>query len=62
VSRRTAAWLGWTLCLLSVGLAASTLLLAFLNGRTTGEILIDEGLLPVAILVVAFSVVGASLP
>jgi hypothetical protein len=59
VSRRTAAWLGWTLCLLSVGLAASTLLLAFLNGRTTGEILIDEGLLPVAILVVAFSVVGA---
>ncbi len=59
MSRRTAAWLGWTLCLLSVALISSTLLFAFLNGRTPGEILIDEGILPVAILVVAFSVVGA---
>jgi hypothetical protein len=56
---RTAAWLAGTLCLLGVVLAASTLLLAHLNGRTPGEILIDEGILTIAILVVAFSVVGA---
>ena len=56
---RTAAWIAGTLCLLGVVLAASTLLLALLNGRTPGEILIDEGILTIAILVVAFSVVGA---
>jgi cytochrome bd-type quinol oxidase subunit 2 len=59
MSHRAAAWLAGILGLLGVVLAAGTLLLAVLNGRTPGEILIDEGILTIAILVVAFSVVGA---
>ena len=59
MSRRSAARLAWALCLLGVVLAAGTLLLASLNGRTPAEILIDEGILTIAILVAAFSVVGA---
>jgi hypothetical protein len=59
MSTRAAAWLAWSMCLLGVVLAAGTLLLALLNGRAPGEILIDEGILTIAILVVAFSVVGA---
>jgi len=55
---RRAAWLAWSLCALCLALAMATLILAVLNGRTPGEIVIDEGIVAVATLVVAFSVVG----
>jgi hypothetical protein len=44
---------------LCVALAAASLILALLNGRTLGEIFVDEGIVAIAILTVAFSVVGA---
>jgi hypothetical protein len=47
------------MCALSVALAAGSFLLALLNGRSPREILIDEGIVAVATLAVAFSVVGA---
>ena len=59
MSARAVSWLAWSLCLLGVGLAAASLILALLNGRAPSEILIDEGIAAVAILAVAFSVVGA---
>ncbi len=59
MSARAVSWLAWSLCLLGVGLAAASLILALLNGRAPGEILIDEGIVAVATLAVAFSVVGA---
>jgi hypothetical protein len=59
MSTRAAFWFAWSMCLVAVVLAAGTLLLAFLNVRTPGGILIDEGILTIAILAVAFSVVGA---
>ena len=59
MSRRTAAWLAWSLCALCVALAAASLLLAVLNGRAPSEILIDEGIIAIAVLTVAFSVVVA---
>jgi hypothetical protein len=59
MSARAVSWLAWSLCLLGVGLAAASLILALLNGRAPGEILIDEGIVTIAILAVAFSVVGA---
>jgi hypothetical protein len=59
MSHRTAAWLAWSLCLVCVGLAAASVILALLNGRAPSEILIDEGIAAVATLAVAFSVVGA---
>ncbi|MDQ3376968.1 MAG: hypothetical protein M3533_08715 [Actinomycetota bacterium] len=46
-------------CLLCVGLAAGSLTLALLNGRSLGEIVIEEGIIAIATLTVAFSVVGA---
>ncbi len=46
-------------CLLCVGLAVGSLILALLNGRSPGEILVDEGIIGIAILTVAFSIVGA---
>jgi hypothetical protein len=59
MSRRTAAPFAWSLCALCVALAAASLLLAALNGRVPREILIDEGIIAIATLAVAFSVVGA---
>ena len=56
---RRAAWLAWSMCALCVALAAGSFLLALLNGRSPREILIDEGIVAVATLAVAFSVVGA---
>ncbi len=59
MSRRAAAWLAWLLCVVCVALAAGSLLFAVLNRRSLGEILFDESILSIAILAVAFSVVGA---
>jgi len=42
-----------------VALAAGSLLLAFVNGRTVGEFFIEENIVLIATLTVAFSVVGA---
>ena len=38
MSIRFAAWIAWSVCLLCVVLAAASLILALLNGRTLGEI------------------------
>ncbi len=57
--RRGVAWLAWSLCLLCVALAAASLILAILNGRTLGQIFIEEGIAAIAALTAAFSVVGA---
>jgi hypothetical protein len=54
-----AAWLAWTTCLLCVTLTAASLVLAFLNGRTLGEFFVEENIVMIATLTVAFSVVGA---
>src|ERR671921_1802990 len=62
MSRRTAAWLAWSLCLLCVVLAVAGLILALLNGLTLGEIFLAWAGPPVATLLtqmVSFSVVGA---
>src|SRR5918997_855768 len=62
MSRRTAAWLAWSLCLMSVALAVASLFLALLNGRTLAEIFLARGGPPIAhlaIIAVSFSVVGA---
>ncbi len=56
---RVSSWLAWFICLLCVALAAGSLILGSLNGRTLGELLIDEGIISIAVLTVAFSVVGA---
>jgi ABC-type uncharacterized transport system permease subunit len=58
MSRRTAAWLAWSVCLLCVGLAVGALLLWLLNGRSLIGF-VREGDAAVAVLVVSFSVVGA---
>jgi hypothetical protein len=62
MSRRTAAWLAWSLCLLCVVLAVAGLILALLNGLTLGEIFLAWAGPPVATFltqIVSFSVVGA---
>src|SRR3712207_6141442 len=61
ISARVAAWLAWSLCLMSVALAAASLILALLNGRTLGEIFMAWGpsIAALATLIVSFSVVGA---
>ena len=62
ISARVAAWLAWSLCLMSVALAAASLILALLNGRTLGEIFLalsGPSIASQAIIVVSFSVVGA---
>jgi hypothetical protein len=56
---RAAVPLAWSLCLLCVALAVGGVLLGPLNGRTLGEILVEEGIVAIATLTVAFSVVGA---
>ena len=53
-----AAWLAWALCLLCLALALGSVLLAVLNGRTPAEILVDEGIVTIAVLAASFSVVG----
>jgi hypothetical protein len=57
--RQRAGLLAWSLCALCVALAAASLILARLNGRTPGEIFVEEGIAMIATLTVAFSVVGA---
>ena len=42
-----------------MALASGSLLLALLNGRTPGEILVEESIIGIAVLTMAFSVVGA---
>jgi hypothetical protein len=59
MSHRAAAWLAWSLGALCVSLAAGSLVLAVLNGRDLGEILIVESILTIAMLTAAFSIVGA---
>ncbi len=49
----------WSICLLCVGLAVGSLVLAFLNGRTLGEFFVEENIVLIATLAVAFSGVGA---
>ena len=56
---RVYSGLAWFICLLCVTLASGSLLLALLNGRTPGEILIEENIIGIAVLTMAFSVVGA---
>jgi hypothetical protein len=56
---RHAVLFAWSLCALCVALAAGSFLFALLNGRSPREILIDEGIVAVATLAVAFSVLGA---
>ena len=56
---RVSSGLALLLCLLCVGLASGSLVLALLNGRTLGEILAEENILAIAVLTTAFSVVGA---
>ena len=62
MSARLAAWLAWPLCLMSVALAATSLILALLNGHTLDDIFLARGGPPIALLAiiaVSFSVVGA---
>jgi hypothetical protein len=61
MSTRVAAWLAWSLCALCVALAAASLILGLLNGRTLGEIFMASGpsIVALATLIVSFSVVGA---
>ncbi|HZB08025.1 MAG TPA: hypothetical protein VE525_02810, partial [Rubrobacter sp.] len=61
MSTRLAAWLAWSLCLMSVALAVASLILALLNDRTLGEIFMTSGpsTVTLATLIVSFSVVGA---
>ncbi|QIN83845.1 hypothetical protein GBA63_15265 [Rubrobacter tropicus] len=56
---RASSGLALSVCLLCVGFASGSLILAVLNGRTLDEILVQEGILTVAVLTAAFSVVGA---
>jgi hypothetical protein len=62
ISHRAAAWVAWSLCLLCVVLAAASLILALLNGRTLGDIFLAWDGPSIAVLptwTVSFSVVGA---
>jgi hypothetical protein len=61
MSIRSAAWIAWSLCALCVALAAASLILGLLNGRTLGEIFMASGpsIVTLATLIVSFSVVGA---
>lgn len=59
MSSRAAAATAWALCLACVALAAGSVFFAVLNGRTLGEILVDEGIVTIAVLAASFSVVGA---
>src|SRR3712207_1109886 len=61
MSVRATPWLAWSLCVLCVALAAASLILALLNGRTLAEIFIADipaTIVTLAALTVSFSVVG----
>ncbi len=51
-------WLAWSLCLLCALLALAGLILALLNGRTLGEVFVEDLLVTIAVLAVVFSLVG----
>jgi hypothetical protein len=57
--REVTTRLAWSLGVLCAALAGASLVLALLNGRTPGEIFVEEGIVMIATLTVAFSVVGA---
>jgi hypothetical protein len=62
MSRRTAAWLAWSLCVVCLALAAASPILALLNGRTLAVIFMawdGPSIGTLATLTVSFSVVGA---
>jgi len=62
VNHHAAAWIAWSLCLLCGALAAASLILALLNGRTLDDIFLARGaptIAHLAIIAVSFSVVGA---
>jgi hypothetical protein len=56
---RVSSGLALFFCLLCVGLASGSLVLALLNGRTLNEVIVEESILTIAVLTAAFSVVGA---
>ncbi len=58
-SSRVSFGLAWFICLLCVTLAVGSLLLGLLNGRTMGEFFVEETIVLIVTLTVAFSVVGA---
>ncbi len=49
----------WSICLLCVGLVVGSLVLGLLNGRTLVEFFVEENIVLIATLTVAFSGVGA---
>jgi uncharacterized membrane protein len=59
VVARISPGLAWFICLMCVALAAGSLVLGLLNGRTLGEFFIEENIVLIATLAVAFSGVGA---
>ncbi len=56
---RVSFGLAWFICLSCVTLAAGSLLLALVNGRTLGEFFVEENIVLIVTLTVAFSAVGA---
>jgi uncharacterized membrane protein len=56
---RVSFGLAWFICLLCVALGAVSLLLGLLNGRTLGEFFVEENVVLIFALTVAFSGVGA---
>ncbi len=56
---RVSFGLAWFICLSCVTLAAGSLLLGLLNGRTMGEFFVEENIVLIVTLTVAFSAVGA---
>ena len=62
LNARAASWMAWSLCVVCVALAAASLILALLNGRSPGEIFLawdGPTIVTIATLIVSFSVVGA---
>jgi hypothetical protein len=59
VGARVYSGLAWFICLLCVALTAVSLLLAFVNGRTLDEFFVEENIVLITTLTMAFSVVGA---
>ena len=56
---RVSFGLAWFICLLCVTLGVGSLLLGLLNGRTLGEFFVEENVILIFALTVAFSSVGA---
>jgi hypothetical protein len=55
---RVSSWLAWFICLSCVVLAAGSLILGALNGHTPGDLLIGKQIIGLAVLTIAFSVIG----